>query len=65
MGVRVSFFFVHSRMLIIALKRVRKGCFQRIDRKIFRKKVAETLAGLKERRTFAPAIEKTTMVVER
>ena len=29
------------------------------------KKVAETLAGLKERRTFAPAIEKATMVVER
>ena len=45
-------------MRLIALIRVRKGCFQRVHRKIFRKKVVETLAGLKERRTFAPAIEK-------
>ena len=50
---------------LIALIRVRKDCFLRIHRKIFRKKVAETLAGLKERRTFAPAIEKRRQVVER
>ena len=59
-------FFLHPLpMRLIALIRVRKGRFRRIPQKIFRKKVAETLAGLKERRTFAPAIEKTTMVVER
>ena len=29
------------------------------------KKLAEKFGGLKERRTFAPAIEKATMVVER
>ena len=50
---------------LIALIRVRKGCSRRIHRKIFRKKVAETLAGLKERRTFAPAIEKRRQVIER
>ena len=42
-----------------------KGAIQAYLVKNNRKKLAKKFGGLKERRTFAPAIERTTMVVER
>ena len=42
-----------------------KGAIQAYLVKNNRKKLAKKFGGLKERRTFAPAIEKATMVVER
>ena len=56
----ISFFYVFN-----CLNKRGKGLFPAHPSKNILKKIAETLAGLKERRTFAPAIEKATMVVER
>ena len=56
----ISFFYAFNR-----LDKSEKGLFLANQPKNISKKVAETLAGLKERRTFAPAIEKRRQVVER
>ena len=56
----ISFFYAFN-----CLDKSEKGLFLANQPKNISKKIAETLAGLKERRTFAPAIEKRRQVVER
>ena len=55
----ISFFYAFN-----CLDKSEKGLFPAHPSKNILKKVVETLAGLKERRTFAPAIERTTMVAK-
>ena len=59
-GERVPHFNIPFIYAFNRLDKSEKGLFPAHPSKNILKKVAETLAGLKERRTFAPAIEKTT-----
>ena len=52
-------------MYIIALSIGEKVPMGAFVQKIIQKKLAKKFGSLKERRTFAPAIEKTTQVVKR